>query len=51
LLKRSEKEKEAKFLQAAEKKTDYARKATNIKAGALTENVTQVGLDLQINTF
>ena len=51
IAKEREEEKEAKFLQAAERKTEYSRKATNIKAGALTENVTQVGLGLTDKYF
>jgi hypothetical protein len=40
------KEKEAKILAAGERKTEYARRAGNIKAGALTENINQIGLGL-----
>lgn len=44
--KQKNKEKEQKFLAASERKTDFSRRASNIKAGALTENVTQIGFDL-----
>ena len=40
------KEKETKFLAAVERKTEYARRAGNIKAGALTENINNIGLGL-----
>lgn len=40
------KEKETKFLAAGERKTEYARRAGNIKAGALTENINNIGLGL-----
>ena len=41
-----EKEKQAKFLAAGERKTEFSRLANNIKAGALTENITDVGFGL-----
>jgi len=44
--KQKKKEKEAKFLASSERKTDYARRANNIKAGALTENVNDSALKL-----
>jgi len=41
---RKRKEKEARILQAGEKTSAYVRRANNIKAGALTENITQAAL-------
>ena len=41
---RRRKEKEARILQAGEKTSAYVRRANNIKAGALSENITQAAL-------
>ena len=40
------KERENKFLKAGEQKTAFAKKAQNIKAGALTENVNDIAFSL-----
>jgi hypothetical protein len=43
---RKRKENELKVLQAGERKTEYARLATNIKAGGLTENINEIAFGL-----
>lgn len=40
------KEKDERFLAAGENKTGFARRASNIKAGALTQNLNDIGLKI-----